>query len=268
MKKTAALLLPLLLASCASGDPSRVDFDIGHDESKPFAFRHGGLDPLMGYASPLSTYARPTSAEDMARRIDADEAFFLYLSSPSCSHCLAAKDAICSFLSQTDLEFLLLEGPSSINREMKLLKDAYPGLGLPASFSTPSLYLFSGTKVSSFHVLDGVSSPRAFGEMVLPSINVSRVPRYGSLDAFVSDAPDAYYVTDGDDKGIRSLIECGMFLSDAPFAIVDLFYFSPQEKSEFSSLYPGVGEFVLPSLDSPMGLGEEGARDILSVYFS
>ncbi len=268
MKKAVVLLLPLLLASCASGDPSRVDFEIGRDESKPFAFRNGSLDRLMGYSSPLSTYTRATNAQDMARRIDNDEAFFLYLSSPSCSHCVAAKDAVCSFLSQTDLEFLLLEGPSAINREMKLLKDAYPDLGLPVSFLTPSLYLFSGTEVSSFPVMDGVSSPRAFGEMVLPSINVSRVPRYASLDAFVSDAPDAYYVTDGEDEGIRSLLECGMFLSDAPFAIVDLFYFSSQEKSEFASLYPGVGEFVLPSLGSPMDLGEEGARDILSAYFS
>ena len=268
MKKGILLLLPLLLSSCLGGDPSRVEFTPSKDESKPFAFRNGGLDPLMGYSSPLSTYTRATSAEDMSRRIDGGEAFFLYLSSPNCSFCLEAKDAVSSFLSQTDLEFLLLEGPSKINAELRSLKAAYPELGLPTTFVTPSLYLFSGNEVNVLSIQDATSSPRAFGEAVLPHINVSNVPRYASFDAFRADAPSAYYVTDTGDTGIKTLMKCGMFFADSPFAIVDLYYFDEQEKSEFSSLYPGVGEFLLPSLEAPMGLQSEGASEILASYFS
>ena len=268
MKKGILLLLPLFLSSCLGGDPSRVEFTPSKDESKPFAFRNGGLDPLMGYSAPLSTYTRASNAEDMSRRIDGGEAFFLYLSSPSCSFCIQAKDAVCSFLSQTDLEFLLLEGPSRINAELRSLKAAYPELDLPATFVTPSLYQFSGNEVNVLSIQDATSSPRAFGEAVLPHVNVSSVPRYASFDAFKADAPSAYYVTDTGDTGIKTLMECGMFFSDAPFAIVDLYYFDQQEKSEFSSLYPGAGEFVLPSLETPMGIESEGASEILTSYFS
>ena len=63
-------------------------------------------------------------------------------------------------------------------------------------------------------------------------------------------------------------MECGMFFADAPFAIVDLYYFDEQEKSEFSSLYPGAGEFLLPNLEAPMGIESEGASEILTSYFS
>ena len=234
MKKGILLLLPLLLSSCLGGDPSRVEFTPSKDESKPFAFQNGGLDPLMGYSAPLSTYTRATSAEALSPRIDGGEAFFLYLSSPSCSFCIEAKDAVCSFLSQTDLEFLLLEGPSKINAELRFLKAAYPEINLPATFVTPSLYLFSGNEVNVISIQDATSSPRAFGEAVLPHINVSNVPRYASLDAFKADGPSAYYVTDLGDTGIKTLMECGMFFTDASFAIVDLYYSDEKEKTEIS----------------------------------
>lgn len=190
------LILPFL-TSCFE-DASKVEFSPSNEEGKPSFLRNGDLLFETTFTQPLETYVRDTNAEDMAERVKRSEPFYVYLTSPSCAHCTRAKDAVCSFLQQTRLEFLHLEG-SSILQETMELKNAMPNLDIPKIPGSPYLLQFDGASFSLREVSPYASSPRQFGEHVLEGINVSNVFTFRRTEAFLQSGFTSYYCTSDDD---------------------------------------------------------------------
>lgn len=260
------LLFPLLLSSCFE-DPSRVSFAPSNDPARPSFLRNGDLILENTFTAPLSTYVRPTDAEDLAARISRREPFFVYLTSLGCAHCQKAKDAVCSFLEQTELEFLHLEG-NAIRQELDALQALLPDLEIPKTPGTPYLLRFDGEAFSLRGVTDAASSPRAFGERVLSDANLSLTYTFATAQGFFAHELDHYYFTGDKDPYLAKIQteQCRYSLKE--FGIVNLDALSASESALLRARLPEarVGTLQLGAKSYALETQEQEALEAFANY--